>query len=247
MTNRAGLTLRQAALIAGFGYLLDPVSYAEFTLYPKLVIPGHIDQTVANITAHHGAFLALFFCYFINFIEDIIVAWALYVLLAPVNPAVSLLAALFRWVYAGIAIAASLNLAIVYRMLTTPEYSQLFGAQGLPAQVALLLHSFRYEYSMGLTIFALHLIVIGGLIFRSGYIPKWLGVILVIDGLGWIVTPLQPYLWPNANLDWVIITAGGELLFMLWLLIFGWRLKEPAESTSLSVVEPSTTTRFQQR
>ncbi|MFZ0032310.1 MAG: hypothetical protein WAK84_10600 [Candidatus Cybelea sp.] len=56
MPNRsAGLTLRQAALIAGFGYLLDPVSYAEFTLYPKLVIPGHIEQTVANIGARNPA------------------------------------------------------------------------------------------------------------------------------------------------------------------------------------------------
>ena len=227
MPNRAGLTLRQAALIAGFGYLLDPVSYAEFTLYPKLVIPGDIDQTIANISAHHGTFLALFFCYFINFIEDIVIAWALYVLLAPVNRAVSLLAALFRWVFAGLSIAATFNLVIVYRMLTTPEYSQLFGTRALAAQVALLLHSFRYEYSMGLTIFALHLIVIGGLIFASGYIPKWLGVILVIDGLGWIVMPLQPYLWPNANLDWVIVTAFGELIFLLWLLIWGWRIKEP--------------------
>jgi hypothetical protein len=43
-----GLTLRQATLIAGFGYLLDPVSYAQLTLYPKLVIPGHIEQT-ANL------------------------------------------------------------------------------------------------------------------------------------------------------------------------------------------------------
>lgn len=95
-------------------------------------------------------------------------------------------------VYAGVAIVATLNLVVVYRMLTTPEYLQLFGAGPLAAQVALLLHSFRYEYSMGLTIFALHLIVIGGLIYRSSYIPKWLGVILVIDGLGWIVTPLHP-------------------------------------------------------
>jgi hypothetical protein len=230
MMNHAGLTLRQAALIAGLGYLLSPVGYAEFTLYPKLVIAGHIDQTVANISAHHGTFLAMFFCYFINFIEDIVIAWALYVLLAPVNRAVSLLAALFRLVYAGVAIVATFNLVIVYRLLTTPEYGQLFGAAPLAAQVALFLHSFRYEYSMGLTIFALHLILIGALIYRSRYIPKWLGVILIIDGLGWIVTPLQPYLWPRTNLDWVVVTALAEVIFMLWLLIWGWRIKEPAIS-----------------
>jgi hypothetical protein len=58
--------------------------------------------------------------------------------------------------------------------------------------------------------------------------PKWLGVLLVIDGIGWMIMPLRPYLWPNANLGWVMITAGGELILMLWLLIVGWRIKEPA-------------------
>jgi hypothetical protein len=40
-----GLTLRQAALIAGFGYLLGPVTYAEFSIYPRLVVAGNIEQT----------------------------------------------------------------------------------------------------------------------------------------------------------------------------------------------------------
>ncbi len=104
-----GVTLRQAALIVGFAYLLNPVSYAEFTIYPKLVIPGHIEQTVANIGAHHGLFLTAFFCYLINFIEDIIIAWGLYILLAPVNRALALLAAWFQLIYAAIAISVSLT------------------------------------------------------------------------------------------------------------------------------------------
>jgi hypothetical protein len=53
-----GLTLRQAALIVGFTYLLSHVGYAEFSIYPKLVIAGNISQTVANISSHHGLFLA---------------------------------------------------------------------------------------------------------------------------------------------------------------------------------------------
>ena len=83
-----GITLRQAALIAGFGYLLSPVSYAEFTIMPKLVIAGNIEQTVQNITAHRGMFLAAIFCYLITFLEDVVIAWALYYLLAPVNSSV---------------------------------------------------------------------------------------------------------------------------------------------------------------
>jgi hypothetical protein len=53
-TSRAnrgeGLTLRQAALIAGFGYLLGPVTYAEFSIYPKLVIPTNIELKCSRST-----------------------------------------------------------------------------------------------------------------------------------------------------------------------------------------------------
>jgi len=222
-----GLTLRAAALIAGLAYLLDPVSYAEFTLYPKLVVSGNVEQTVANIAAHHGTFLMMLFFYFINFCEDIVVAWALYYLLAPVNRAVSALAALFQLVYAGIALVGLLNLATIFHMLTIPEYAATFGTRALHADVNLLLHTFRTYYSLGLILFGIHLILIGALIARAKYMPWWLGAALVIDGAGWIVTELQPYLFPNVNVDWLFYTFFGELLLMLWLLIAGWRIKQP--------------------
>ena len=222
-----GLTLRQAALIVGFTYLLNPVSYAEFTIYPKLVIPGNIAQTVANISAHQGLYLGAIFCYLINFVEDIVIAWALYILLAPVNRALSLLAALFQLVYATIALVGLFNLATVYRMVSTPEYSALFGSGPYHAQINLLLHSFRYDYSLALVLFGIHLVLIGYLIFRSRYIPWWLGVILIINGFGWVINSLQPYLYPDAHLDFIFYTFFGEIVFMLWLLVRGWKIREP--------------------
>jgi hypothetical protein len=222
-----GVTLRQAALIAGLAYLLSPVAYAEFTLYPKLVIPGNVEQTGANIISHQGLFIAVFFSYFINFIEDIVIAWALYILLAPVNRALSLLAAWFQLIYAAIVLSGVLNLASAFRMLNAPEYLATFGTRQLHAQVNLLIHTFRFDYGLALVIFGIHLVLVGYLIVRSRYIPWWLGVLLVIDGLGWIVNSLQPYLYPNADLRFLFATFFGELIFMLWLLIAGWRIKEP--------------------
>jgi len=102
-TSQDGITLRQAALVAGFTYLLNPVTYAEY-VYPKLVIPGNIAQTAQNISAHGGLFLAAIFCYLISFIGDVVLAWALYVLLAQVNRSLSLLAAWFQLVYAAVAL-----------------------------------------------------------------------------------------------------------------------------------------------
>ncbi|HET6275167.1 MAG TPA: DUF4386 domain-containing protein [Candidatus Cybelea sp.] len=223
-----GLTLRQAALIAGFAYLLNPVSYAEFFLWPKLLVAGSVGQTAANVSSHPGMLLGVFFAFFINFSEDVVIAWALYFLLAPVNKALSLLASLFQLVYASICFTGLFNLLPVYREVTDAAYGTAAGGNMPHEQIYLLLRSFRYDYSMALVLFGIHLVLVGALIVRSRYIPLWLGIVLVAAGLGWIIVMLQPYLYPGHPLDWLQVTALGELVFMLWLLFAGWRLKEPA-------------------
>ena len=226
VSHNDGLTLRQAALVAGFAYLLNPVSYAEFSIYPKLVIPGNIEQTVQNITAHHQLFVVAILCYLVSFIGDVVIAWSLYFLLAPVNKALSLLTAWFRLVYAAMALCATFSLVSVFRLLTAPDYRTLFGSGPLNAQVRLLLSSFRWDWSMSLVLFGIHLVLLGYLIFRSSYIPRIMGILLVINGLGWIIDSLGPYLLPNANLGFTFITFFGEVVFMLWLLIMGWKVQE---------------------
>lgn len=222
-----GITLRQAAIITGLAYLLNPTAYAE-NLYHKLVIAGHVDQTIANIGAHSGLFSTVILFYLVNFVGDIVIAWALYVLLAPVNRALSLLASWFQLVYAAAGFSAALNLTTVSRLILDPNYPAVLQGAQLQAQVATLLDSFRYGWSFSLILFGIHLILVGWLIVRSRYIPWIIGVIIGIDGIGWLITELQPYLFPSVNVDWLFFTFFGELIFMVWLLIFGWRIKEPA-------------------
>ena len=232
--NDLGLTLRQAALIAGLGYLLMPVTYAEFSIMPKLVIPGNIEQTVQNIASHPRLFAVAILCYLITFIQDVVIAWALYILLAPVNRSLSLLTAWFRLVYTVLALFGWLNLVTVYRLLTTPDYLAVFGSGPLHVQVQLLLNSFRYDWSMSLVIFGIHLVLLGYLIFRSDYIPrsgsipKILGILLAIDGSGWVINSLRPYLYPSAHLGFFFIFSFVELLLPLWLIIQGWKIQETA-------------------
>src|SRR5271166_3956727 len=136
-----GMTLRQAALVAGISYLLMPVAYAEFAIYPKLVIPGNIEQTSQNIVAHGRLFGAAILCYLITFVLDVVIAWALYVLLVPVNRSLSLLTAWFRLMYTALGLFSLLNLVTVFRLLHTQDYLTEFGPGALHAQVDLLLHS----------------------------------------------------------------------------------------------------------
>jgi Domain of unknown function (DUF4386) len=225
--NGDGLTLRRAALTAAFAYFLMPVTIAEFYINPKLLVPGNIERTAQNIAAQGTLFAAAILCYLITLILDVIIAWALYILLAPVNRSVSLLAAWFRLVYTVMALVSLLNLTTVYRLLHTPVYLTAFGSGPLHAQVLLLLNSYRYDWSFSLIIFGIHLGLLGYLIYRSGYIPKIIGILLVLDGLVWVVNPLQPYLYPKAPLGFLLPISFMELILPLWLLLRGWRIEEP--------------------
>jgi hypothetical protein len=92
-----GMTLRQAALVAAFTsfapLLLGGVPFAEFYVFAKLIVPGDTAETVRNILANRRLFLAGVFAHLLTFVADVILAWALYVLLAPVHRALSLLTA----------------------------------------------------------------------------------------------------------------------------------------------------------
>lgn len=223
-----GIALRQAALIAGLGVLIMAFAtpFAELFVYERLVVYGNITETTQNIASNMGLFLAGILGYLITFLCDVVVAWALYVLLIPVNRSLSLLAGWFRLVYALIALFGLSKLVAVFRLLNTPDYLTVYGSEPLHTQVRLLLNAFQYEWGMGLVVFGIHLGLLGYLVYRSGYIPRILGILLAIAGLGWVIDSLRPYLYPNVDLGFVMIASVGELIFVLWLLLRGWKIQE---------------------
>jgi hypothetical protein len=228
--NHEGLTLRQAGLVVAFSMLIMTAvtPFAEFGVFHKLIIPGNVEQTVQNILGHKGLFLTGIFFFLVNYILDVVIAWGLYFLFVGANRAVSLLAAWFRLVYTAIGLFSVLHLVTAFRLLNVPDYFGAFGSDQLHAQVKLLLNSFRWDWSIGLLLFGIHLILVGYLIYRSGYIPKIIGILLLINGTAWIVDNLQPYLFPTAHLEFLFVTYFAELIFMLWLLVRGWKLPEAA-------------------
>lgn len=223
-------SLRKAALIAGFGLLIMAIAapYAELYVMPKLIVAGNTAETAQNITDHKMLFLSAFFGYLITFICDVLVAWALYVLLVPVSKSFSLLTAWFRLIYTAIAVFALVNLVMVFKLVDIESYLSLLGTDQLQAQVKLSLNEFGYGWSVAFFFFSIHLGMLGYLVFKSGYIPKIMGILLVITGLGYLTDTLRPFLFPEANMPWIMITFFGELIFMLWLLIRGWKIQEPA-------------------
>lgn len=100
-------------------------------------------------------------------------------------------------------------------------------SQNIVAHQGLAIVAFKSQFAFGLIIFGLHLILLGWLIYRSGHIPRWLGIVLVINGAGWSIMEAGPYLAPGIDLDLLLVTTAGELSLLVWLIGWGTRLTEP--------------------
>lgn len=221
-----GLSLKQAALVAGFTYLLNPVTFAEAYVMPRL-ISADPASTVMNLTAHPHLFSAAVLSYVVSAIGDVVMAWALYALLRPVHPSLAMLGSLLQLVYAAAWLAAISNLGLIYRLTAIPDYSRHTSEAGLPSQVAELLGAYHSGWGLSLILFGLHLVVTGWLIARSSYLPRWIGWLLFAAGWAWVVNSTSLYVFPNANLQFLHVIFAAELIFMVWLLGWGWRIREP--------------------
>jgi len=130
-------------------------------------------------------------------ILDVIVAISLYILMKPTNSNLSLLMALFRIVYAVIFTIA---------LIKMPN-----------------LNAFNFIWQRGLLVFGFHLLLLGILVFRSTFIPKWVGVLLAISGMGYIIDGFGTYWGYSYNI--ALYTFIGELILMFWLVIKGRKIQ----------------------
>jgi len=80
------------------------------------------------------------------------------------------------------------------------------------------LSAFQSGWNSGLILFGLHLMILGYLVFKSVYFPKFLGVLVAIAGLGYLIDSLGKILIPDYKLTIAMTTFIGEVLLIFWLL-----------------------------
>lgn len=231
MTNHVtDISLRKAAIAAGLAILVMAIAagFAIGFVLESLIVPGDAAATANAIKSSEMLFRTGVFSFLIILICDVVAAWALYVFLKPVNKSLSLLTAWLRLVYAAILGTALLNFVMVLLLLSGADYLAALGTDPLHAQVLLFLNAFNGIWAVGLVVFGLHLFVLGYLVFKSGYIPKILGVLLVIAALGYLIINLANLLLLQhedfkAIIELVLTVPMiiGELLLALWLLFKG--------------------------
>ncbi|WP_405206572.1 DUF4386 domain-containing protein [Aquimarina sp. LLG6339-5] len=225
---RNSISLSKAALTAGIGLLIMTltVPFAEFKILPDLVNPNSALETANNIKENSFLFNVAIFLIFITIVADIVVAWALYVFLKPVNRSLSLLTAWFRLLYTSVYLLAITNLIKVFTLTKGSSYFLSNSQEQISELLLFYIKSYKYEWFFGLVLFGIYLIMLGFLVLKASYIHKAMGWLLIIAGIGYVIGHLKVFLYPNLNTSFSMFTALGELVFMLWLLIKGSRIKE---------------------
>jgi len=214
-------SIRKASTTAGVGLLAMSVlsAFGYLVAVKGLVVPANAARTSTSLASHEGLFLVgtLSLCFVAAL--DVVVAWALYHVFKPVNDGVSRLAAWLRIGYAAVFMVA---------------ISQLVGALRLHTQALRDINTFTNIWDAGLVLFGLNLFVLAYLAYRSGYVPKLLGVLLAFAGFGYVFDTIVRVLARGSSSNVSAITGMGEFVFALWLAIRGRRAAGAAMNSGVT-------------
>ena len=212
---------RTAAVVAGIALLLMALiaALSNFGVINALRVPGDAGATARNLVNSAALFRLGAVGLIVVAILDVLIAWALYVVLRTVNPSLSLLGAWFRLVYAAI-----------FAVAVTSLFGALHAAAAEPAETMFLLETFDQGWHIGLIVFGLHLGVVGVLVWRPGFFSRLVSVLLVVAAVGYIADSLGTLLSPTYSLGLSTFTFVGEVVFIFWLLILGRKLPDTANS-----------------
>jgi hypothetical protein len=221
-----GWSTSSMGLIAGVAILLMSVlaGFGNFVAVQRMVTQGDAAQTAHDVMASEGVFRLGIVSLFLVVALDVVVAWALYRVFIPVSRGVSLLAALFRLVYAGVFLVAISQLVSAVHLLGTDPSLSMYTPGLLQAQALSDINAYTDVWTAGLLLFGIHLLLIGCLAYRSGYVPRLLGVLLAVAGLGYGLDSVATVLSDGAWTDVSAFTFIGEFLLALWLVTKGRRL-----------------------
>lgn len=226
-TGRGSTDRRQAALIAGIGYVLlfGLAIFANFFVREGLVVADDAQATAANIAESNTLFRLGLAAFLAIFLIDIVVAWALHVVFRAQHHDLSLMAAWSRLVYTVFLGVGAIFLFQALELYDTSGAIDALGVAERNAQALVGLELFNTTWLIGLAAFGLHLIVLGALVVRSVETPRWLGIAMIAAGSAYVLdttayTVLADYAQYADGLLLMVAVPSiiAEGWFGLWLL-----------------------------
>ncbi len=227
--------MNRTARIAGFLYLiLMPLSIFGMAVSSGLVVPGDAATTASHILASESLFRLGIVSALLVQVANIFVVLALYQLLEPVGKTMASLMVLFLLLGVPIAMLNELNQFAVLLVLHGADYLTAFTTAQLQALVPLFLDLHQLGISVAGIFWGLWLFPMGYLVFKSGFLPRILGILLIIGCFGYLTDSFAVFLFPNYKAGIALFTFWGEVLLPLWLLIKGVNVERWEERALLS-------------
>ena len=230
---------RTKGRFAGALYLLTIITgvYAQAFISDRLVVSGDAATTAANILANQSFYRLGLTIFLIEMASQISTVVLFYQLLKPVSRTGAMLAAAFELIGCGIKIFSRLFYLAPLLVLGGASYLSAFNKEQLDAIALLLLRINDNGAAIALAFFGFSTLLQGWLIYRSGFLPRWLGVIGIIGGIGWL-TFLSPPLGMRLFLYVAVYALIGSLATIVWLLTVGvdeqrWRQRAAQAASSI--------------
>lgn len=223
MSNRTSqLSPQSLARSTGLLYLIVIIAgiTAQMVIGGRLIVEGDAGATAANILAHKDLFQSGFTLYLIEMTCQIAQAALFYILLKPVNRNIALLALTFSLIGCTIKTLSRLFYIAPLLVLGDAQYLGVFSIEQFQTLALFLLNVNSLTAGIALPFFGISAILNGYLIFQSGFLPRFLGVLSILGGLGWL-TFLYPPLGNQLFLYILLIALPGSAAQILWLLIKG--------------------------
>lgn len=201
--------------------------FGEVAVRGSLIVSGDAAATAARIAAEPLLWRAGIAGDLLMHVLDVPVILALYYLLRPVSQRLALLATLFNLIQTAVLVANKLNLLLPLLLLEggSSNYLQAFSAAQLQALSALAINLHGHGFGIGLIFFGIACLLRGWLIARSGFLPRPLGLLLLLAGLSYLVNSFALLLAPAfaaALFPAILLPAFvGELALSLWLIVKG--------------------------
>jgi hypothetical protein len=199
--------------------------FAQGFVSDRLISSGDAATTARNILAHQGLYRLGFTVFLVEMVAQVAQTALWYVLLRPVNRTIALSGA-FIDLAGGVikTFARVFYIVPLWLLLSTAGGASPLSRGFTPEQVEsialVLLQINNRGAATALAFFGFSIILRGYLIFRSTFMPRWLGVLSMISGLGWL-TFLYPPLGSRAFLPVVLFALLSLALMIVWLLFFG--------------------------
>jgi hypothetical protein len=219
-------SINKTARLAGFLYFIYIVVhvFSDVIGRSKIIVFGDAAATARNIVASAWQFRIGFMLDLFAAVLFLLTAWALYVLLQPVNKNLALLFLLLNLGGVAIQCASDLFLPASQLVLSGADYLKVFQTDQLQALAMSFLYLYKNGFMIAQIFYGAWLLPLGYLVFKSGFLPRILGIVLMIHCATWLMTSLQFFLFPGFDvITYVSYPLGfiAEFGLTLWLLIKG--------------------------